>query len=332
MATWSKDEERQLIELRLSPRRNAPEKLHALVQHFMNNGTVWAVTEGDMGPVRLSKDLARKVNGLVRSGKLTWVLNRTDLPSEVRLRTAEKELGPHKSELYYFGVRLRDRLKLPRPDQVVGTSPKFSPDDLGLWGGPGIDESIRDQEVEAVEEKWGFDAYDARSHPVFDDFRRHLAEARCWELLDRVEEIFLAYKSVSGQVYEQIQSEIRVTLPDLALDDVIAMSLSLLSNIYRPPTGGKWIDFDYALVKTLSGWAVQLGSWTVGSEPEGDKLEPIITAHQDLVEQSVRWDISRQLDETRQSVLRSIDDFRASLEPNSSLRRLIIYGQCVNCV
>ena len=179
MATRSKDEERQLIELRLSPRRNAPEKLHALVQHFMNNGTVWAVTEGDMGPVRVSKDLARKVNGLVRSGKLTWVLNRTDLPSEVRLRTAEKELGPHKSELYYFGVRLRDRLKLPRPDQVVGTSPKFSPDDLGLWGGPGIDETIRDQEVEAVEEKWGFDAYDARSHPVFDDFRWHLAEAGC---------------------------------------------------------------------------------------------------------------------------------------------------------
>ena len=125
---------------------------------------------------------------------------------------------------------------------------------------------------------------------------------------------------------------IRVLLPDLASDDVIGMSLSSLSNIYRPSTGGEWIVFDYALVKTPSGWAVQLGSWTVGRGPEGDKLEPIIAAHQDPVEQSVRWDTSRELDEIRRSVLGSIDDFRASLEPNSSLRRLIIYGQCGNCV
>lgn len=159
----------------------------------------------------------------------------------------------------------------------------------------------------------GLEAYDARSHPVFDDFRRHLAEARCWELLDQVGEIFLAYNSVSGQVYEQIQSQIRVILPDLASDDVIAMSLSLLSNIYRRPTAGEWIDFDYALVKTLSGWSAQLGSWTVGSESECDKLKPIIAAHRDLVEQSVRWDTSRLLDETRRSVLRSIGDFEHRL-------------------
>lgn len=269
MATWSEDEEKKLKGSRLSPRRNTPEKLGTLVRHFMNSGTIWAVTEGD-GPVRVSEGLARKVNGLIRSGDLRWVLDRLELPSDIQLQTDYSELGPHQRELYYFGLRLRDRLKLQTPDQIVG-SPKLSPDDTGLWRGPGIDESFRDQEKEAVEEEWGFDAYDARSHSVFGDFRRHLAVARCWGLLDRVGETFLEYRSVSGQVHEQIQSEIGVMLPDLASDDVIAMSLSLLSNIYRPPAGGGWIDFDYVLVKTSSGRAVRLGSWTVGSGSVGDQ-------------------------------------------------------------
>lgn len=330
MATWSEDEEKKLKGTRLSPRRNTPEKLGTLVRHFMNNGTIWAVTEGD-GPVRVSKGLARKVNRLIRSGDLRWVLDRSELPSDTQLQTEDTELGPHQRELYYFGLRLRDRLKLPRPDQIVG-SPELSPDDLGLWRRPGIHESFRDQEEEAVEEEWGFDAHDARSHSVFGDFRRHLAMARCWGLLDRVGETFLTYRYVCGQVHEQIQSEVRMLLPELAVDDVTVMSLSLLSNIYRPSTGRDWIDFDYALEKTPSGWAVRLGSWSVGSESERDQLEPIIAAHRNLVEQSVSWETSRRLDETHRSVLRSIDDFRTSLEPNSRLRQLIVRGQCGDCL
>ncbi len=331
METWTADEEKRLKELRLSPRRNAPEKLQTLVQHLMNNGTVWAVTEGD-GPLKVSKDLARIVSHLTKSGDLAWVLDRSALPSTIQRQTGDKELGPHQRELYYFGVLLRDRLTLPRPDQIVGPSRKNSPVDLGLWTGIGIYESSGDREDQALENEWGFEDYDARRHSMFEDFRRHLAGARCWELLDRVDETFQAYVSFCVQAHEHIQSEIRALLPDLLVDDVTAMSFSLLANIYRPRSGGNWIEFDYAPVETHSGWAVQLGSWRVGREAASSQLEAIITAHRDLVEQSVRWEKGQQLRNAHLLTLSSIDEFRASLEPSSRLRRLIVRGHCCGCV
>ena len=320
------------MELRLSPRKNAPDKLLKLIHHFVDNGTVWAVTEG-VGPLRVSKELAKKVKTLTLSGQLAWVLDRSaPLPSERQTSTREKELGPHERELYYFGVRLRDRLMLPRPDQVVGPNRMLSSVNLDLWTGLGIDESSGGPEEQAVDNEWGFQDFDARCHTLFADFRRHLADDSCWEFLNLVDETFQAYVSVCGQVDEQIQSEIRRLLPDLALDDVIVMSLSILANIYKPRTGDNWIEFDYAPVEIQRGWAVELGSWRVGSEPSSGQLDAIIAAHRGLVKQSVRWDTVQQLHDAHLLTLSLIDRFRASLEPNSRLRRLIVCGQCGECI
>lgn len=331
MGMWSTNEEKQLEALRLSPHRSSPEKLRLLIRHFMDNGSLWAVTEGD-GPLSVSKDLARKVKDLTRSGDLAWVLDRSVLPSTSQGQSGANELGPHLRELHYLGVRLRDRLTLPNPDRIVGMDARRSSDDLGLWMGPAIDESFRDPEEEAIEMRWGFEDYDARSHPVFDDFRQHLAEARFLELLDRLGETFRAYRSACGQTHEHIQSEIGALLPDLTSYDVIVMSLSLLANIYRPSTGDDWIEFDYTPVETQRGWAVQLGSWRVGSEAECRQLAEIIAAHRNLVDQSVSWEICQHLESARRAALQSIDEFRASLEPNSRLRRQIVRGKCDGCV
>ena len=327
---WSEDEEKQLKTLTLSPHVNTPERLRTLVQHFMNSGTVWGVTEGD-GPLSVSKVLARKISRLTRSGELAWVLDRSAPPPTAQVQTAENELGPHQRELYYFGIRLRDRLSLPRPDQVVKPSPKPSRDHLGLWTGPGIDESFRDEE-EAIETEWGFEDYDARNHSAYYNFRRHLAQARCWELMDQIGETFGSYKSICDQIHEQIRSEIGLLLPDLAPDDLMAMSLSLLANIYRPPAGSDWIEFDYTPVNTDRGWAVELGSRRVGGEAECGQLAAIIAAHRGLVDRTASWDTSQQLDDAQRSALQSIDEFRTSLLPNSRMRKLIVGGRCGGCV
>lgn len=331
MEIWSTDEEKHLKELGLSPSRNSPDRLLKLIHHFMNNGTIWAVTEGDV-PVRVSKELARKVRRLTRSGDLGWILDRPALPSERQNSTRDKDLGPYERELFYFGVRFRDRLMLPRTDQVVGSNRMLSSVDLDLWTGLGIDESSGNPEEQDVDNEWGFPDFDARGHSMFADFRRHLADDRCWEHLNLVDEAFQAYVSVCGYVDQQIQSEIRRLLPDLAIDDVIVMSLSIIANIYKPGTGGDWIEFDYATVETQRGWAVELGSWRVGSEPSSGQLDAIIAAHRGLVKQTSKWDTVQQLHDAQQLALRSIDKFRASLEPNSRLRRLIIRGQCVECI
>ena len=55
-------------------------------------------------------------------------------------------------------------------------------------------------------------------------------------------------------------------MPDLALDDVIVMSLSILVNIYRLSGGSNWMEFDCTPVNTDRGWAVELGSRRVGGE------------------------------------------------------------------
>jgi hypothetical protein len=60
MGTWRPEEAKKLRELGLDPQRNPTEKLKALIKHFENNGSVWAVTEGEE-KASVSKGLARKV-------------------------------------------------------------------------------------------------------------------------------------------------------------------------------------------------------------------------------------------------------------------------------
>ena len=121
-------------------------------------------------------------------------------------------------------------------------------------------------------------------------------------------------------------------LPDLASDDVTAMSMSLLANMYRPATGGDWIEFDYTPVETQQRWAVQLGSWRVGSEADIGQLAAIMDFHQELVAQTVTWKLSGQLENHRLSVQQCITEFQGSLEPDSRLNRLIVSGRCGDCV
>ena len=71
---WTREEQIQLRSLHLDPIRTDKEKLTTLIKHFQKGGGVWAVSEGQTGPVVVSRGLARKVRDLVLDHKLDWLL------------------------------------------------------------------------------------------------------------------------------------------------------------------------------------------------------------------------------------------------------------------
>ena len=92
MGPWTDDQVRKLRKLHLSPERNPPEKLKAIVNHFFDGGTIWAVTDGD-GPVHVSKGLATKVRQLTKGGELEWLLKRGEPQPRPLDRGADRESG-----------------------------------------------------------------------------------------------------------------------------------------------------------------------------------------------------------------------------------------------
>ncbi|MCH7552521.1 MAG: hypothetical protein IIC82_00780 [Chloroflexi bacterium] len=76
---WNSDQKRRLKALHIDPVRNPPEKLREIAKHFRKPGaSVFAITEGD-GPLRVSKELARKIRKYVEEGKLDWVMDETSV-------------------------------------------------------------------------------------------------------------------------------------------------------------------------------------------------------------------------------------------------------------
>ncbi len=73
---WSEEEKRQLRRMRVHPSVNYPGRLRSLVAYCTRlDATVYGLTQGK-ATVKVSRGLARKILGLVREGKLDWVLAR----------------------------------------------------------------------------------------------------------------------------------------------------------------------------------------------------------------------------------------------------------------
>ena len=80
--SWTEEEKKRLMELRLDPVQNKPEKLNLLVAHFLSGGSKFAVTEG-RGPVRVIKGLATKVQVLCERESLNWIVDASAPPKSV---------------------------------------------------------------------------------------------------------------------------------------------------------------------------------------------------------------------------------------------------------
>ena len=72
---WNSDQKRRLKELHIDPVKTPPERLKKIVDYFRKPGaSVFEITEGN-GPLRVSKELARKIRKYVEEGKLDWVMD-----------------------------------------------------------------------------------------------------------------------------------------------------------------------------------------------------------------------------------------------------------------
>jgi hypothetical protein len=79
---WSDSEIQQLKKLRVDAHRSDPARLAALVEHFKSGRSIYAAARAKDTPDTISEkppsvDFARKIQNLVRSGQLNWVLSRS---------------------------------------------------------------------------------------------------------------------------------------------------------------------------------------------------------------------------------------------------------------
>jgi len=138
----------------------------------------------------------------------------------------EPQSGPHQRELFHFGKRLRDRLNLPTPEEVVRAVARG--DRLALWGGRLASDGSRDSEEESLEQEWGFDRYDARRHPLFPAFGQHLGGHACWGALDAANDYFLQYQSACLRAHTAVLERVKERMQDLTESDAGPLASALL--------------------------------------------------------------------------------------------------------
>ena len=73
MEPWTSKEINILKSIHIDPVKSDREKLITLVNYFKKGGGVWAVCEGETGPVNVSRGLGRKVRDLTLDHKLDWL-------------------------------------------------------------------------------------------------------------------------------------------------------------------------------------------------------------------------------------------------------------------
>ena len=133
------------------------------------------------------KDVAPKVS---LSLSEVYKIRREHRKAQEKGPSSDVALGPHRSRLFYFAQRVRDRLNL----RIGCNAGAASRGDTGhMWDGWDSSywaDAPRDPEESGGEDEWGSGPYDARTHPLFPLLRQHLHEHQCWRLLEDAERIF----------------------------------------------------------------------------------------------------------------------------------------------
>ncbi len=251
--------------------------------------------------------------------------------------TADPELGPHRREIFYFGQRLRDCLNLATPLEMAEALANGN--GLAMWSGRPdwlTAKPPRDAEEENVEQEWGFDRYDARTHPLFPAFQQHLAGHPCWVAMGQLGTAFSGYREACQQAYTTVFEEINERLGDLAEREAKAMAESLLMDAYyrvTTPSGG--LEFSYEPEKTQekdqARWHLQLGAWSVGHAEEPAALQPLALVHKELVAVLPLRAELKTLGEASRTARQAIEELRRSLSPDARLRKLVLDGHCDLC-
>ncbi|MDP6452740.1 MAG: hypothetical protein QF898_05475 [SAR202 cluster bacterium] len=247
----------------------------------------------------------------------------------------------HIDRLVYFGVRFRDRIRAPLP-HVVDLDNETNA--LPIWDGQSSqnwEEPPRDEDglEKRVEDQWsGVGPYDARSHPLFPSFRKHLELHHCWRFLE--EDLVSCWPRYRQAVRDAVclaSGEFREKLPGLSQQDADAMAWSIVMDQFHraaSPAGG--IEFSYSPKRVQEGdgtvWRLVLGSWTVGASDDPNGLESLATAHREMVEEMASSPHVGPVADAFAELQSAVLEFMSSLpSDDDGMRKAILSGRCDSC-
>ena len=250
-----------------------------------------------------------------------------------------QELESHRRELYYFGQRIRDRLVLPAPHQVLTEWNTASKEvEPVLWSGrpaiPTRDPAEMSEEEWNVEEGWRGGPFNAGMHPLFRSFRDHLAGESLWQDSEPLEGQARDYLRACKVGYATAVEKVETNLPELPEGVAKSMAMSLVAGGRRASTEAWTADFSYAIEQEMADdevwWVLRLGAWIIRLEHR-DELHHIIDVHKNLLAEASIWDELLSVHRHEAVCLDTISVFQESLTPDAKLRRLVRGGSCSLC-
>ena len=150
----------------------------------------------------------------------------------------DRESESHRRELYYFGLRFRDRLVLLAPHQALTewtTAPEE--EEQVFWSGrpaiPARDPAEMSEEEWNVEEGWRGGPFNARRHPLFPCLRNHLAGESLWQDFELLEGQAKDYLGACRVGFATAVEKVKANLPGLPEVDVHSMATSVVAGAGR---------------------------------------------------------------------------------------------------
>ena len=260
--------------------------------------------------------------------------------SHARSFETDQELELHRRELYYFGQRLRNRLELPAPHQVLTEWQTVSEGlERVFWSGrpaiPVWDPAEMSEEEWNVEEGWKSSPFNAESHPLFPSFREHLAGGSLWRDFESLEgqarDYFIACRAGFATGVQRVET----SLPELPDVDVHSITMSVVAGAgLSSSTETSSLDFSYAIENGRTGdevwWTLRLGAWNIRSE-HWDDLHQLIDVHKSLLEGASQWQELLSVRKHQVDCQDTILAFQRAITPDAKLRRLVRGGSCDLC-
>jgi len=245
--------------------------------------------------------------------------------------TRDPELGPHGRELFHFGRCLRDRLQVETPIVVVELMARRG--HVPLWSGrPGFWAGApQNDEEENVENEWGFQHFDARTHSLFPCLRQHLDDSRCWRLLNEAERAMGCYAMACCWAHGSIQDALDSAPLDLREADKQVMAHLLLMDGYHKVTGSVGLGISGESVQEGGRWHLKLGEWRAGDEDTRAGLQPLADLHRTLAAGAIEWDSFETLGRTHRVAGEAVRAFQDTLRPDTALRKRLLQSRCDLC-
>lgn len=240
-------------------------------------------------------------------------------------------LSRHHQSLIYLGQRIRERLSLDMAPAFIDQEPVAG--SLLMWSGREREGLVpvvfRDPDEEAVERDWAPDRFDARSHPLFNSFARHLENSLLQSSLDAVQRVYVKYIEACRKAHSMIVIAVGESLPGLIDIHAAQAAASLLYDLWRrksPPIPLCRVEPDERGLNK-----VRLFFMDVGPLETAD-AERVKQCYERLTADLRSSPFVRTMKDSQREAEVAMDNLRKMLSPEDRLRSLVMGGRCSDCL